>query len=321
MKSFYNDYNAYGDEGLAALDEFNAAIKPVWDRLVADGWNPREISHLWQMSIGGIEAETVLRAAMKKRKAERAKAVSASEPEPRFSQNADGIITDKKTGLEWLVGPDEDTDYPKAVSWVKSLTSAGGGWCMPTRMQLRKLHMEGTAWNIDPLFGIQGRSVWAEPDGADKAWVYDFYRDKEYDLYHDNGLNDRVFAVRRKGRFQEQGCGVILDTQTGLEWLVGPDEETDYATAESWVKNLTVAGGGWQMPTREQLKELYQKGKGDRNTDTVFKTTGWLVWTEPKDASSAWLFHFLFGSENYSSRTISDCLRVFAVRRKGGDGV
>jgi len=38
-----------------------------------------------------------------------------------------------------------------------------------------------------------------------------------------------------------------------------------------------VAGGGWRMPTRQELSALYQKGIGKRNMDFGFKTTGGAV--------------------------------------------
>jgi hypothetical protein len=48
----------------------------------------------------------------------------------------------------------------------------------------------------------------------------------------------------------------------------------------------------------------------------AFKTTGWLVWAEPRDASSAWSFNFKSGSEYWYYRDSSDGNRVFGVRAK-----
>lgn len=118
-------------------------------------------------------------------------------------------------------------------------------------------------------------------------------------------------------RFAISGEGVISDTTTGLEWVVGPDEDTDYARAEQWVAACAVAGGGWRMPTRAELKGLYQKGVGERNMDPGFKTTGWWVWAEPKDLSSL-DFGFDFGGResSYGQGVLVIGGRVFGVRSR-----
>ena len=43
-----------------------------------------------------------------------------------------GIVTDTKTGLEWKVGPDKDTNWDQARAWVRNLKLDGGSWRMPT---------------------------------------------------------------------------------------------------------------------------------------------------------------------------------------------
>jgi hypothetical protein len=118
------------------------------------------------------------------------------------------------------------------------------------------------------------------------------------------------------GRFLVSSEGVIHDTKTKLEWIVGPDQDTNYDNAVKWVESCRVAGGGWRMPTRKELLELYQKGKGDHNIDPVFKHTGWYVWAEPRDSSSAWFVDFIFGIEFWYYRNDSDVRRVFGVRSR-----
>ena len=117
-------------------------------------------------------------------------------------------------------------------------------------------------------------------------------------------------------RFAVSPEGVISDSQTGLEWIVGPDRNMNYAQAVQWVAGCNVVGGGWLMPTRQQLKTLYQKGVGECNMDPSFKTTGWGVWAEPRDSSSAWAFSFSTGNEYCSTRDDSHKLRAFGVRSR-----
>ncbi len=117
-------------------------------------------------------------------------------------------------------------------------------------------------------------------------------------------------------RFEVSADGMITDGQTRLEWVVGPDKDTNYAQAMQWVASCQVAGGGWRMPTRVELKTLYKQGVGERNMDPAFKTTGWWVWAEPRDSSSAWNFSFILGYEYCYFRDNSSNGRVFGVRSR-----
>jgi len=117
-------------------------------------------------------------------------------------------------------------------------------------------------------------------------------------------------------QFSVSSEGVISDFKSGLDWVVGPDRDTNYMEAEQWVVTNKVAGGGWRMPTRQELGTLYQKGIGERNMNPAFKTTGWVVWAEARDSSSAWRFNFYDGGEYWYDRSNSDRNRVFGVRSR-----
>lgn len=118
-------------------------------------------------------------------------------------------------------------------------------------------------------------------------------------------------------RFTVSSDGVISDSETRLEWVVGPDKDTTYMQASQWVASCKTAGGGWRMPRRKELKNLYLKGVGKRNMDPAFKITGWWVWAEPISSTSAWGYAFLHGPGGWSGRpTSSDGGRGFAVRSR-----
>jgi len=126
---------------------------------------------------------------------------------------------------------------------------------------------------------------------------------------------DKVTA--REGTFVAYDNGVVKDTKTGLEWFVGPDRDTTWDEASTWVRKLSVDGGGWRMPTKEELETLYQMGAGTRNMNPLLKTTGWVVWSgDTKDSSAAWLFLFVEGYGNWSILNSSHYLRGFAVRSR-----
>jgi hypothetical protein len=128
-------------------------------------------------------------------------------------------------------------------------------------------------------------------------------------------------VVDRNGRFEKFASGVVLDTKTDLEWYAGPDKDTRWNEAKRWVESLSVSGGGWRMPTREELKTLYKKGVGERNMTPLLKITGWYVWSgQTEGSSSAWTFGFYAGIEDWYYRdpfSISTIpIRGFAVRSR-----
>ena len=117
-------------------------------------------------------------------------------------------------------------------------------------------------------------------------------------------------------KYTQSTDGVITDTATALEWFVGPDNSTSWDQAQAWCGGLSVADGGWRMPTRAELKTLYIKGLGERNMAPAFKTTGWWVWSgEQRDSSSAWNFRSNDGEEGWYDRDPAS-ERAFAVRSR-----
>ena len=123
------------------------------------------------------------------------------------------------------------------------------------------------------------------------------------------------------GTFIADSTGVVYDKITGIEWYAGPDKSTNWSEAKKWVENLSVAGSGWRMPTRKEIKTLYKRGAGTRNMTPLLKTSGWWVWSgETKGSSSAWAFAFIGGGREISStRNSSNDRRVFAVRSRRGE--
>jgi len=123
--------------------------------------------------------------------------------------------------------------------------------------------------------------------------------------------------VARDGNYEKLKSGLVRDTRTGLEWYVGSDKRTTWNQAKSWVESLNIDGSGWRMPTREELKSLYQKGAGKRNMTPLLKTTGWGIWSgETMGSSAACFFYFFPGYEFWSGRTTSSLDRGFAVRSR-----
>ncbi|RPH47433.1 MAG: DUF1566 domain-containing protein, partial [Desulfobacteraceae bacterium] len=112
--------------------------------------------------------------------------------------------------------------------------------------------------------------------------------------------------------------GVVRDTQSDLEWYAGPDKSTGWDDAKIWVTGLKIDAGGWRMPTRVELKGLYQKGAGSRNMTSLLETTGWCVWSvETSGQQGAFFLDFGNGLEDRVDRSdIPINKRGFAVRSR-----
>ncbi|MCX5890305.1 MAG: DUF1566 domain-containing protein [Deltaproteobacteria bacterium] len=118
-------------------------------------------------------------------------------------------------------------------------------------------------------------------------------------------------------RFTKANDGVITDRVTGLEWYVGPNQDNNWHQAKAWTENLTVAGGGWRLPTVAELKAIYQKGASPTNMDPIFQTTRVWVWSgQMDDARTAWGFAFYSGLVNSHGLNYGYGRLAFAVRSR-----
>lgn len=136
--------------------------------------------------------------------------------------------------------------------------------------------------------------------------------------------------VSARLRFAKSSDNVIIDTITNLQWIEGPDNDVDYSSAEKWIANCQIDGGGWRMPTTTELQTIYQKGVDDciRKRPRVmgmgevvdldhafFKTTAPFVWAKTESESQvAKQFNFNQGREWTSDSGRAYLHRVFGVR-------
>ena len=112
---------------------------------------------------------------------------------------SDSIIKDTKTGLEWCVGPDKDTDWYDAEEWVDELrASTGGEWRMPSRKELEGLCEKGDCppRMVDLVFEITGWFIWSKELRDQHAWRLFCGSGHGHYYFRDIGRDSRAFAVR-----------------------------------------------------------------------------------------------------------------------------
>jgi hypothetical protein len=63
--------------------------------------------------------------------------------EGHFIAYSNGIVYDRETGLEWVIGPEKNTSWEDARAWVGDLSIDGGNWRMPTMEELKTLYKNG----------------------------------------------------------------------------------------------------------------------------------------------------------------------------------
>jgi len=255
----------------------------------------------------------------------------------RFLTSADNIFHDCETGLQWFVGLDKGTKFKEAKNWAESLKIGRGNWRMPTIAELMTIYENGLVpRNMAPFVETTGRMVWTSGiEGSRKAHAFSFVDGAKacYTLPIEPN-RFRAFAVRsllKKGkaadasvpdessaqsRYVATDIGTVKDTKTSLEWVAGPNKDTTWKEAKSWVAGLRIDGRGWKMPTMDELESIYEKGVGDRNMTPLLKTTGWGVWSGETERrpSRAWPFNFSNGHRLLERRSHSHNKRAFAVR-------
>ncbi|MBU1564014.1 MAG: DUF1566 domain-containing protein [Proteobacteria bacterium] len=121
--------------------------------------------------------------------------------------------------------------------------------------------------------------------------------------------------VARDGRYVAFADKVICDCFSGFEWLAGPDKDMSWEAGCHWVKGLSTGGGGWRLPTLNELRGLFKMNKNGDNLSPLFGVSMTDVWScETQDESSAWGFNFLPGNQFWTYKTLSRRFRVLAVR-------
>jgi hypothetical protein len=259
-----------------------------------------------------------------------------SKSNGRFIEHVSGLVQDKNTGLEWITGPDIDTTLDEAKSWVKNLSIDGGGWRLPTIVELKTLN-QVIRCSITTSLKTSGWWVWTH-DFHYPAWQFSF--EFGFRLLKDARFpSARAFAVRSQkndsteraeaeskneietnlgGGFVSYGKGKLFDRHTGLEWFLGPDKKTTWNEAKSWVENLNTDGGGWRIPTIFELKIFYHNLAGAKDIANVLNTSGLYVWSE-KNHTDKETFSKISLFNCSESPTCCDSFkktRCFAVRSK-----
>jgi len=121
--------------------------------------------------------------------------------------------------------------------------------------------------------------------------------------------------IARDDNLVKYDTQLVHDTISGLEWYVGSDRGMSWEEARSWVAGLNVLGGGWRMPTPDELDNLFRIGDGVRKITDLIDSSGYWIWAGDSEKTAArWLFNFSYGGEGWSGQPPADGGRAIAVR-------
>jgi len=188
-------------------------------------------------------------------------AENVSEETKRYMARGSAAIEMAKTPKDYERAVREFEQAAKlAPSWpdvyfsLGSVQAKAGNYGEATRYYKRYLELAPKSFNAAKV----------------REQIYKF----EYRVEQENLKKD---LRKEKGRFSLEN-GVIYDSQLGLEWAPSDGQVLNHYQAEGYARDLSLAGGGWRLPTREELKSLYDKTKPG-NVDPVFGVGDKWVWT------------------------------------------
>jgi len=116
--------------------------------------------------------------------------------------------------------------------------------------------------------------------------------------------------------------GVITDPRTNLEWAPAPANDMNWNQADQYAQSLSLAGGGWRLPTIAELKTIYIPSCDGNIAHSAFNAGGMWAWSSQLDGPSrAWGFNFHRGDEYRNFRDLGRDLsngntRVLVVRSR-----
>lgn len=122
--------------------------------------------------------------------------------------------------------------------------------------------------------------------------------------------------VKRDDRYIKYDNGVVFDRETGLEWFAQSKQNTTWKESRSWVEGLRIGGGGWRMPTNDELIALYASGKGKFNSSDLLGIVTIRVWSGDTEKTSG---SFCFGSSDHTVGVDDPCYSNSYITSLFGD--
>ncbi|MET0385342.1 MAG: DUF1566 domain-containing protein [Polyangiales bacterium] len=257
-----------------------------------------------------------------------------------FHATSEGTVEDQRTGLVWqrnlpatYSGCSQQTSAegvtgdsctaPEADRYCDGLTLANAKWRVPTKAELESLVDDGQygppidaiAFPNTPVALFWTATAGQATDGGVIRWVVLFERGESVYSEPDTVARVRcvhssVPAVESSGpggtppsRYAIANDYALYDTLTTLTWQRKVSSENAFTQelASSYCDTLTVANGGWRLPTRAELLTLIDPTRYEPAVDpAAFPDTPlnyyWTATTSVSEPGRGWASHVSNGT-------------------------
>ncbi|MFF3501066.1 DUF1566 domain-containing protein [Streptomyces sp. NPDC003247] len=201
-------------------------------------------------------------------------AASGSGPHrASYTVLGDEAVRDDVTCLTWQrsVAPRAYT-FEDARSYCENLGLDGGGWHLPTRIELMSLvdtTRSGPAIDTSAFPGTPAQYFWTStPWAVEKtplrAWIINFYEGLTSNAADQSGAYQvrcvRGGAGTARPSYSVSG-GQVTDPATGLTWQRTAGGSMSVTQADAYCSALTLGGHAWRLPTVKELATLVDDGR------------------------------------------------------------
>jgi len=256
---------------------------------------------------------------------------------PSFSDNGDGTVTDKVTGLIWQKTDGGEMTWDNAQEYARNLRLAGHkDWRLPGSMELFSImnhDMHGPAMDTRFFERSEERYWWTDSSRADDAsrvWLVNtgggigaHLKTETISAGGERPVHVRCVrgtsALGKGPRLHDNADGTVTDERTGLIWQeIGPTQGMTWEDALKHCDSLQLGGqNGWRLPNIKELRSLSDDGKVQPSIDKAFFRAAqaanyWSSTTQSNRPERAWFVDFTTGLVTYADKTES--LHVLAVR-------
>jgi hypothetical protein len=251
--------------------------------------------------------------------------VEAGAPNPEhYTDNNDGTVTDKVTGLMWEQGFVTDGDIvSNALNDCAELSLAGHcDWRLPTYVELMSLvdvsqqpppinghYFPSTPldafWSSTPVAGTSLQQYWDVYFSSDPRSTAANVSGKHHGRCVRGGPASD--AGTPPGRYVV-GSGTVTDLATGLVWQqMSASGTSTWSAAQGFCAGLNLGGPGWRLPTVGELVTIVDVTQMAPAIDSsVFSAASNVYWSSsPVAGSMTWVWGVNFDQGTASSTEIA----------------
>ncbi|HLL68327.1 MAG TPA: DUF1566 domain-containing protein [Micromonosporaceae bacterium] len=240
-----------------------------------------------------------------------------------YTDLGNGTVRDNVTCLVWQRQPSPvEYTFAGAQAYCASLDLGGGGWHLPSRVELTSIvdvgrvgpAIDPAAFPRTPARFFWTSTPWALAHTPPFAWIINFYEGLASNAGNQSG-EYWARCVRSPGgsggpTYRVLSAEQVEDPYTGLIWQRSTSPTTmSAAAAAGYCRGLTVGGQQWRLPSVKELATTVDESDVAPAIDeaafprTAKSTWYWSSSVAKADATSTWALNYDDGFTNYRNIT------------------